>query len=272
MQKKGTFDRKKRIQKGKRYEILHTLRTRSSARRGVLHTLWSEAGSTDSDPGTISADDPTSSTENPTTPADDPTTGGYFGDDSTAVSDDPTTGTANPTTSADDPTTGGYFGDESATVSDDPAAVPADDSPTPDDPTSCGSSNRSTQDKRSLLKFILLSLVTFGIYSIVVMSSISTDINTIASRYDGKKTMHYCLVLFVLSGLTLGIFPLIWNHQLSERIGNELTRRGIDFQFGAKTFWLWGVLGSFILVGPFIYTHKLLQSMNLLCEDYNVRG
>ena len=125
---------------------------------------------------------------------------------------------------------------------------------------------------RSLLKFILLSLVTFGIYSIVVMSSISTDINTIASRYDGKKTMHYCLVLFVLSGLTLGIFPLIWKHQLSERIGNELTRRGIDFQFGAKTFWLWGVLGSFILVGPFIYTHKLLQSMNLLCEDYNVRG
>ena len=125
---------------------------------------------------------------------------------------------------------------------------------------------------RSLLKFILLSLVTFGIYSIVVMSSISTDINTIASRYDGKKTMHYCLVLFVLSGLTLGIFPLIWKHQLSERIGNELTRRGIDFQFGAETFWLWGVLGSFILVGPFIYTHKLLQSMNLLCEDYNVHG
>lgn len=40
------------------------------------------------------------------------------------------------------------------------------------------------------------------------MSNISTDINTIASRYDGKKTMHYCLVLFIFSWLTLGIVPL----------------------------------------------------------------
>lgn len=40
---------------------------------------------------------------------------------------------------------------------------------------------------RSLLKFILLSLITFGIYGIVVMSNVSSDINTIASRYDGKK-------------------------------------------------------------------------------------
>lgn len=40
---------------------------------------------------------------------------------------------------------------------------------------------------RSLVKFILLSLITFGIYGIVVLSGISSDINTIASRYDGKK-------------------------------------------------------------------------------------
>ena len=43
---------------------------------------------------------------------------------------------------------------------------------------------------RSLLKLILLSIITLGIYGIVVMSSVSTDINVIAGRYDGKKTMH----------------------------------------------------------------------------------
>lgn len=42
---------------------------------------------------------------------------------------------------------------------------------------------------RGLVKFILLSLVTLGIYSIVYYSCISSDINIIASRYDGKKTM-----------------------------------------------------------------------------------
>lgn len=125
---------------------------------------------------------------------------------------------------------------------------------------------------RSLLKFILLSIITLGIYSIVVMSEISSDINTIAGRYDGKKTMHYCLVFFVFSWLTFGILPIIWYHKLSNRIGNELNRRGIPYSFSAATLWLWGVLGSLIIVGPFIYTHKLLKSMNLLAADYNVKG
>ncbi len=125
---------------------------------------------------------------------------------------------------------------------------------------------------RSLLKFILLSIVTLGIYGIVILSGISTDINTIASRYDGKKTMHYCLIVFLLTGLTLGIAPLVWFHRLSARIGKELTRRGIAYSFGAGSFWGWNVLGACIVVGPFIYQHKLLHAMNLLCADYNAKG
>ena len=125
---------------------------------------------------------------------------------------------------------------------------------------------------RSLLKFILLNLITLGIYGIVILSGISTDINTIASRYDGKKTMHYCLIFFLLTGLTLGIAPLVWFHRLSARIGQELTRRGIDYSFGAGSFWGWNVLGACIVVGPFIYLYKLLHAMNLLCADYNAKG
>lgn len=125
---------------------------------------------------------------------------------------------------------------------------------------------------RSLLKMVLLSLVTLGIYGIVVMSSVSNDINTIASRYDNKRTMHYCLLSFVVMPLTLGIGGWVWYHKISARIGTELQRRGIDFKFGASTFWLWGVLGSFIIVGPFMYSYKLLTAMNLLSEDYNCKG
>lgn len=69
---------------------------------------------------------------------------------------------------------------------------------------------------KSLVKFILLSLITFGIYGIVVMSSVSNDINVIASRYDGKKTMHYCLLLFLVGPVTLGIADLVWNHRLCQ--------------------------------------------------------
>ena len=125
---------------------------------------------------------------------------------------------------------------------------------------------------RGLLKMILLSLVTFGIYPLVLYSAISGDINTIASRYDGKKTMHYCLLVFVIQPLTLGIGSLVWIHRVSNRIGDELKRRGINYSFSAGTYWLWCVLGSLIGIGPLVYTHKLLKAMNKLSEHYNMYG
>ena len=125
---------------------------------------------------------------------------------------------------------------------------------------------------RGLAKYILLSIITFGIYGLVAMSSVSTDINTIATRYDGKKTMHYCLMFFIFSWLTFGIAPIVWFHKVSSRIGSELYRRGIAYSFGASSYWLWAVLGSFIFVGPFVYYHKLFKAMNLLAADFNVNG
>ena len=125
---------------------------------------------------------------------------------------------------------------------------------------------------KGLLKTILLSIITFGIYGIVVMSSVSNDINVVASRYDGKKTMHYCLLVFLEGPLTLGIGYIVWNHKLCNRIGAELQRRGIAYNFGARDYWLWNVLGAMILVGPFVFLHKLFNAVNLMNADYNVKG
>jgi len=126
--------------------------------------------------------------------------------------------------------------------------------------------------KRSLLKYILLGIVTLGIYTIVFYTGISNDINIIASRYDGKKTMHYCLLAFLIGPITIGIGVLVWFHRISGRIGNELTRRNISYSFGAKDFWLWSILGSLIVVGPFIYIFKLATASNMLAEHYNING
>ncbi len=125
---------------------------------------------------------------------------------------------------------------------------------------------------RSLLVTILLSLITFGIYALVVHCGVSNDLNIIASRYDGRRTMHYALLIFVVAPLTLGIGYLVWNHNICKRIDNELRRRNIAYTCSVSTFWLWGVLGSFILIGPFVYTHKLFKASNLLCEHYNYNG
>lgn len=125
---------------------------------------------------------------------------------------------------------------------------------------------------RGMVKLLLLSLLTFGIYGLVFYSSLSSDINIVATRYDGKKTMHYCLLFFIVAPITMGIGAVVWCHRISDRIGNELCRRGIAYRFGAGSFWGWNVLGSLIGIGPFIYLHKLCKAMNLLCADYNARG
>lgn len=126
---------------------------------------------------------------------------------------------------------------------------------------------------RGWLKTILLGIITLGIYPIVMYSGISSDINLIASRYDGRKTMHYCLLFFIFIPLTAGIAGIVWSHRICARIGNELARRGIAYSFGAGTFWGWNVLGALLFgVGPFIFLHKLCKAMNLLCADYNARG
>ncbi len=125
---------------------------------------------------------------------------------------------------------------------------------------------------RGMIKFILLSLITFGIYALVFYSKVSTDINLIASRYDGKKTMHFCLLAFIITPITFGIGAIVWYHRISARIGNELARRGIGYSFGAGSFWGWEVLGTLIFVGPFIYLHKLCKAMNLLSADFNING
>lgn len=126
--------------------------------------------------------------------------------------------------------------------------------------------------ERGLLKIILLGLITFGIYPLVVYSKISEEINLVASKHDGKHTMHFCLIYFIFSWLTLGIATFVWFHRISNRMGDELKRRGIDYSFDASDFWIWEVLGSLIIVGPFIFVHKFLKAMNQINADYNKVG
>lgn len=121
---------------------------------------------------------------------------------------------------------------------------------------------------RGLLKYILLSIITFDIYALVVLSHISEEINVLAYGHDGKHTMHFLLIAFIFSWLTLGIAPLVWCHRLSNRIGDELAIRKCNYTFSARDFWLWNILGALILVGPFIYLHRFFKSMNLLNADY----
>ena len=157
--------------------------------------------------------------------------------------------------------------------------------------------------KRSLLKMILLGIVTLGIYPIVIYSRMVTEVNIVASRYDGERSMPFFAMLF-LSPFTLGIHSLVWTHKLCRRMGSELQRRNISYVFGARDFWIWSFLlsllcslcsgactalaamgfdmmiviwlllavGLFAMIGPFVFIAKLMRAINALNEDFNRNG
>ena len=126
-------------------------------------------------------------------------------------------------------------------------------------------------DRRSLWKMVLFGILTLTIYPTVIWSRMVTELNIAASRYDGRRTMPF-FAMSLLAPVTLGIFPLVWLHRFTGRIGSELNRRGIEYRFGSRDFWLWGVLGALIVVGPFVFTCRLCRAMNRLNADFNLRG
>lgn len=121
---------------------------------------------------------------------------------------------------------------------------------------------------RNVWKLILFSILTCGFYNFVFFIPLSFDIDKVAPRRDCKKTMNY-LFAWLGSLFTLSIVMDIWYYSITKRIQEALGEREISYDFDTKDFWCWFVLGSFIIVGPFIYYHKLCTAMNLLCEDYN---
>ena len=124
---------------------------------------------------------------------------------------------------------------------------------------------------RGLIKFILLSFVTFGIYSLYVFTKVGNEVNTVCSKHDNKSSMNF-IVVWLLSFVTCGIVPLVWYHNLCNRIGAELNRRQLPCSFSANTFWGWCVLGMLIVIGPYVFIHKFFGAMNTLNTDYNIKG
>lgn len=127
-------------------------------------------------------------------------------------------------------------------------------------------------EKRNWAKMFFLGIITLGIYPMLCWYRIACDINLIAYKHDGKRTMSFWLLMCIIGPVTCEIGTLVWMHKLTKRIGEELKTRNINYKLSPKHFWLWNTLGLLIVVGPLVYLHKVCKAMNLLSKDYNQKG
>ena len=121
---------------------------------------------------------------------------------------------------------------------------------------------------RSLLIFILLSLVTCGIYMYIFLYYMIKDINTACSG-DGDETPG--LLLYVLLSLvTCGIYSYIWVYKLGDRLARNCQRYGYTVTENGTTVLLWFLFGALLCgVGPFIGWNILINNTNMVCAGYN---
>ena len=121
---------------------------------------------------------------------------------------------------------------------------------------------------RSFFVYILLSILTLGIYSLFFWSSYAKDVNTICAG-DGKRTRGILMVI-LLSILTLGIYAFVWTYGMQKRLQENAGRYNAGVISGGGVVLLWQILGSLMSMGlgGMIGTYIQFESMNRLAYNY----
>ena len=124
---------------------------------------------------------------------------------------------------------------------------------------------------RSLLAYILLTIITCGIYSFYFIYKLAYDVN-IACEGDGESTSG--LVKFIVfSIITCGLYAYYWYYSLGNRLASNASRYGMNFQENGTTVLLWLIFGSFLCgIGAFVAMHILIKNTNAICNAYNVQN
>ncbi len=123
------------------------------------------------------------------------------------------------------------------------------------------------KDNRSWFLTMLLTAITGGIYGMYLLHVMARDTN-IACANDGKRTRGL-LAVILLSMVTLGIYSLVWQLMIISRWENNAVQAGQTPRCTLVSYLLWTLLGSMIIVGPFIASYKYIHGFNQACAIYN---
>ena len=121
---------------------------------------------------------------------------------------------------------------------------------------------------RSLGKYILLTMVTCGIYAYIFIYQLAKDVNVMCEG-DGQHTTEL-LPFILLTMVTCGVYAIIWYYQLGNRLAANAGRYGLAFQENGTTILLWQLFGSALCgIGPFIAWNIIIKNTNALAAQYN---
>ncbi len=124
------------------------------------------------------------------------------------------------------------------------------------------------KDDRGLFIYIVLTIITCGIYNYYFVYRLAQDTNTVCEG-DGEQTSG--LVAFILlSIITCGIYSYYWYYKLGNRLSSNARSYNLAFQENGTTILLWQLFGMLLFgIGPFVAMHIIIKNINALCNAYN---
>lgn len=117
----------------------------------------------------------------------------------------------------------------------------------------------SLPHKRGVFKAIFFTIITLGIYRLVLCSHIRKETIQLTSEHESKPLSF--VAVFFLSIFTLFILPIVWYLKIIGRLKRETERRGIDYRIGPGAYFFWHFLP---VIGYLIAEHKFFKMLNKL--------
>lgn len=123
------------------------------------------------------------------------------------------------------------------------------------------------KQSRSLVLFILLNGVTFGIFAIFFWQGLNNDLNKVQRKYNKKQMPYICA--WLLGFVTFGIIPLIWFIKLTMRLYEQTDLDKIRKHGSLEMNFIFKYLLFFTIVCPFIALYWDIKNSNEICQNYN---
>ncbi len=111
--------------------------------------------------------------------------------------------------------------------------------------------------------YIFLNIITLGIYGLFFWYRWTEDVNTLCEG-DDKDSANYVLVA-ILSLLTFGIYALVWNYQMAERMYQKAPDYGVELKHGGMfvmLFRLFSIIPFVASITKISYANKLIAAYN----------
>lgn len=118
--------------------------------------------------------------------------------------------------------------------------------------------------QRKIAKYVLLQILTLGIYGLFFWSDWTEDLNKMCED-DDKESANYILV-FILDIFSLGIYSFIWNYTQAERMYRIAPQYGISLKHGGSYVLL---LRTVLFFLPVIGSVERIKAFNTLAVAYN---